>query len=144
MPPKKKDEKRETEEGGREEVGVFYFADGAKYDGQFSSKDGGAVKRHGFGMFYDVGTVFDGQWVDDEMHGEGTVTFDTGASYAGSFYHNAFNGRGKYTWPDGSYYEGQFRANKLHGEGTFVDNLGRRWVGKFYDGIGKNLQQEVA
>ena len=148
MPPKKKDDKKGDDDEVRGEVGVFYNADGSKYDGQYSKKqsaDGNSiVKRHGFGVFTDGGTVYDGQWVDDAMHGEGTITFDTGASYSGMFFQDVFNGRGTYKWPDGSSYEGQWRHNKMHGEGVYIDASGRRWTGKFYDNEGVDLIQEVA
>lgn len=145
MPPKKKDEKKEVDDAGKEDVGVFYFADGSKYDGQVTRKgEPPVLKRHGYGVYYDGGTSFDGQWVDDAMTGEGTLQLDTGASFVGTFYNNCFNGRGKYTWADGSYYEGQWRNNAMHGEGVYVDSRGRRWAGKFYDGSGPKLIQEVA
>lgn len=143
MGPKKKDDKN-AEDQGKEDVGVYHFPDGSKYDGQVNKKEGGAVKRHGYGLYFDVGTVYDGQWVDDEMHGEGTLKFDTGANYVGTFFHNVFSGKGKYLWADGSFYDGLWRANKMHGEGVFVDIHGRRWTGKFYDGQGPGLVQEVS
>lgn len=143
MPPKKKEDKpKEVEESIKDDIGKFYFPDGSYYDGQFTKK-GDVVKRQGSGMFFDGGAVYDGQWADDEMHGEGTMTFDTGASYSGSFTANKFHGRGKYSWPDGTSYEGQWRANLMHGEGVYTDAQNRRWIGRFYDGKGHQLIQEV-
>lgn len=149
MAPKKKDEKKEEEIVGKEDVGVFTFAaDGCRYDGQFQRKAdaAGTVKRHGNGVLVDAGGtgVYDGQWVDDEMHGEGTLTFDSGATYHGTFANGQFDGKGRYTWPDGSNYEGRWRFNKMHGEGVYTDSSGNRWYGKFYDGTGHGLLKEVA
>lgn len=148
MPPKKKDEKRgDVEEASKEEVGIFYFADGSKYDGQYISKkvaDAPAiVKRHGNGIYEDNGTRYDGSWVDDEMQGEGKITFATDEEYEGSFANGMFCGRGAYRWKDGRSYEGQWRDNLMHGEGVFVDAEGRRWSGRFYDGKGFNLVLEA-
>lgn len=144
MAPKKKDEKKEEEAAGRDDVGVFTYADGTKYDGQFTRKDVTMVKRNGNGVLFDVGATYDGQWLDDEMHGDGTITYESGATYVGSFYSSMFDGKGRYTWPDGSNYEGSWRLNKMHGEGVYTDASGQRWYGKFYDGIGKDLIKEIA
>ena len=145
MPPKKKDDKSkggEADETTREDMGKYYFADGSYYAGKFARK-GEMVKRNGHGMYFDGGAVFDGQWLDDEMHGEGSITFDTGAVYKGSFAANQFHGKGTYTWPDGTSYEGQWRRNLMHGEGVYTDAQRRRWTGRFYDGKGHQLIQEV-
>ena len=115
MPPKKKDDKKEDEVAVKEEVGAFCFADGSKYDGQIVRKGGdvqqqqaaaaaaaaggvtastGIVKRQGNGVFIDTCATYDGQWIDDDMTGEGTLNFDSGASYVGSFLHCTFYGTG--------------------------------------------------
>jgi hypothetical protein len=46
-----------------------------------------------------------GDWVDDEMHGQGKFTFASGATYQGCFEHNKFQGEGTYTFPDGKQYQ---------------------------------------
>lgn len=170
MAPKKKEaEKKEEELAGKEDVGVFVFHDGSRYDGQYlrradasaaspapatsSSPGGGAapsssspvqlVKRHGNGVYLDTGAQMDGQWVEDELCGEATISFDSGASYVGSVWMDMFHGRGTYTWPDGSLYDGFWRANAMHGEGVYVDVEGGRWVGKFYNGLGVELNKEI-
>jgi hypothetical protein len=151
MPPKKRDDKKnEGEDDVKGEIGVYHFSDGSKYDGQYSKRTTSdpvnpvIIKRHGFGVYVDNGTVYDGQWQDDAMHGEGSITFDTGASYTGSFLNNQFIGSGVYRWPNGSSYEGYWRSNQMHGEGTYVDASGRRWTGKFYNNAGVDLIQEVS
>lgn len=48
---------------------------------------------------------YTGDWVDDEMHGQGRFTFASGASYQGCFEHNKFSGEGNYTFPDGKQYQ---------------------------------------
>jgi hypothetical protein len=44
---------------------------------------------------------YTGDWVDNEMHGQGKFSFASGASYLGCFEHNKFQGEGTYTFPDG-------------------------------------------
>jgi hypothetical protein len=47
---------------------------------------------------------YSGEWVDDEMNGQGRFTFASGARYEGTLLHNAFHGQGSYCWPDGKQY----------------------------------------
>lgn len=140
MPAKRKEDKSHEEE--RDFVGVYVFPDGATYDGQMFKKEGCVPIRHGNGVFTDVGSVYDGQWRDDAMTGEGTMQFSSGACYVGTFFENRFSGRGRYTWPDGSHYEGEWLGNVMHGHGTYVDVKGHRWTGKFYNGKGESLLLE--
>jgi hypothetical protein len=47
---------------------------------------------------------YTGDWVNDEMHGQGRFTFASGASYQGCFENNRFQGVGRYTFSDGKLY----------------------------------------
>ena len=95
--------------------------------------------RHGNGVFVDGATTYDGTWDHDRMHGLGRLRTERGPSYTGYFSNNEFDGRGTYAWPDGSCYAGQWRANRMHGEGTYTDVSGKRWRGRFYNGVGERL-----
>lgn len=55
-----------------------------------------------------------GDWVDDEMHGQGKFTFASGATYHGCFEHNKFHGQGTYTFPDGKQYQVLTAVPALH------------------------------
>lgn len=166
MAPKKKDEKKpaaaavEEEEQPIEENGTYVFAadDGAggaltsnppRYTGQVARRpqgEGGPVtiRREGWGTYADEFITYEGNWKDDAMHGEGTLTFNmTGSKYKGSFIDNQFDGRGVFTWTNGCRYEGQWRANKMHGEGSFTDVAGQVWNGKFYNGTGPGLRNNT-
>lgn len=46
-----------------------------------------------------------GDWMDDEMHGQGKFVFASGASYHGCFDRNKFHGQGTYVFPDGKQYQ---------------------------------------
>lgn len=50
-------------------------------------------KKEGFGVF---------KWPDDSY-------------YEGEFLDNAIHGMGKYVWSDGRSYTGEWRSNKMHG-----------------------------
>jgi hypothetical protein len=40
------------------------------------------------------------------------MEMNDGAVYEGDFVNNQYHGQGQYTWPDGSYYQGQWNENK--------------------------------
>jgi hypothetical protein len=105
---------------------------------------GSPVYRHGNGVYWDHGSMYDGQWHLDQMHGHGTFTLDTGAKYTGAFFASQFCGEGIYVWPDGTRYDGEWRANVMHGEGTYTDVNGRRWRGRWYNGVGTGLLEVLA
>jgi hypothetical protein len=52
-----------------------YF-DGTKYVGE--------VMRHGRGIFYDQdGSIYDGEWYEDQRSGKGKILFSDGSVYDG-------------------------------------------------------------
>lgn len=46
------------------------------------------------------------------MTGEGKLEHPTGSIYEGDFVNNQFHGSGVYTWPNGSTYMGPFVENR--------------------------------
>jgi len=61
----------------KEGVGVWYGADGSRYEGHFH-----ANLPHGEGtMFYPEGHVYVGQWLDGKRSGYGTLTLANGDVY---------------------------------------------------------------
>lgn len=97
------------------------------------------VIRSGKGVYKLDGNEYEGDWVDDKMHGQGNFRFMGGSVYNGNFDDNKFHGQGKYIWEHGAYYIGAWENNKMHGDGMFVDSTGRQWKGKFYNGQGPGL-----
>ena len=55
-------------------------------------------KRNGFGILTANGFKYEGEWLNDEEHGQGTLQY-----------------------PDGCSYEGQWQSGRKSGEGTFTD-----------------------
>lgn len=102
------------------------------------------VVPHGIGRYCDAsGASYEGQWIEGRIAGSGVFQYDSGASYSGSLLENRYHGFGKYVWPNGTYYEGHWENNVMHGLGTYVDVQGRRWYGKFFNGKGFDLRQEI-
>ena len=92
----------ETSERIKNQLNYF---DGTKYVGE--------VMRHGRGMFYDHdGSVYDGEWYEDQRCG-----------------------RGKMLFADGSFYDGQWEGDKMHGHGVFISVSRDRYEGNFTYGI---------
>jgi len=72
------------------------------------------MMRSGFGMHLSPdGTMYMGNWENDQMNGSGRVQFSSGAVYEGEFANNCFHGKGQYTWPNGSHFDGTFVDNRF-------------------------------
>ena len=46
--------------------------------------------------------------------------FFTGNEYQGHFVENQLHGQGTYTWTDGTHYAGEFKNNKITGHGNYT------------------------
>lgn len=66
--------------------------------------------RRGSGTYRDGDYSYEGEWIEDEMHGLGRFTFASGAEYDGSWEHNKYCGDGKYKWPGGAVYEVRYQT----------------------------------
>lgn len=71
---------------------------------------------------------YNGQWKEDQTHGEGTCTYEDGAVYTGEWYKDQRSGWGKHTFSNKDWYEGEWDADTMHGQGrlTLTD-------GSFYE-----------
>ncbi|WIA21037.1 hypothetical protein OEZ85_005365 [Tetradesmus obliquus] len=148
------------------QTGRFYYKDGAIYEGQYKvvglpppapaepAKKGAKKKeeeppaqpveppkpvRHGVGTLKCGDYTYTGEWVDDEMHGQGSFSFASGACYEGAWQHNKYQGQGRYCFPDGKAYQGDWVSSVMHGQGSFTDTEGHCWAGQFYNGAGPGL-----
>lgn len=46
------------------------------------------------------------------MNGNGRLAYPSGSVYEGEFVQNQFKGQGSYTWPNGAEYKGSFVENR--------------------------------
>mmetsp|Transcript_14687 Transcript_14687/g.20474 ORF Transcript_14687/g.20474 Transcript_14687/m.20474 type:complete len:370 (+) Transcript_14687:163-1272(+) len=83
------------------------------YRGQLNEKG----QREGHGIMTFSNGVYEGQWMQDKMHGKGKFEFNSGSVYEGEFKADQFNGMGSYTWKDGKSYSGNYVDGKRHGMG---------------------------
>lgn len=132
MPPASKKQK-DAEEAPEIKTGIYIFSNADKYDGEYIRSSDGGLERTGTGMHTSCdGTIYEGQWKNDKMDGNGRIQFPSGATYEGNFEENKFHGNGRYVWPNGSLFEGTFTQNKMEGEGQFTDTDGQVWCGNFW------------
>lgn len=83
------------------------------------------AKANGYGVaIVDTGSRYQGDWIDNQRHGEGTFYWPDGEYYKGSYANDQRNGMGSYYWPNGEKYTGQWKNDKRNGEGAFYDSDG--------------------
>ncbi|XP_075968039.1 MORN repeat-containing protein 2 isoform X2 [Anarhichas minor] len=125
----------------------YIFPNGDRYEGECDSSALGVMKRSGAGKHTSAGgVIYTGEWLEDKIHGRGTLQHPSGALYEGEFQENMYHGTGTYTFPDGSTYKGHFHNNRLEGDGAFTDTQGRVWTGEFLGkaALGLKMQHTLA
>ena len=67
--------------------------------------------------------------------GHGTYKYDNGSIYTGEWWNNEMNGEGTLIWPDGSVYVGEFKNGLYNGKGTYLNlkNNKTLYIGEFID-----------
>eukprot|EP01088_Endostelium_zonatum_P014244 TRINITY_DN3039_c0_g1_i1.p1 TRINITY_DN3039_c0_g1~~TRINITY_DN3039_c0_g1_i1.p1 ORF type:complete len:311 (+),score=76.24 TRINITY_DN3039_c0_g1_i1:321-1253(+) len=137
---------REFVEGKKHGYGVYTYADGSIYQGDFFNDnfhgrgrytyadgemyEGDFVNDvfHGHGEYlFSAGDRYKGAYENDMMHGSGTYTFKDGRQYNGEFREGRFNGKGIYTYPNGSVFEGEFTNDQKNGTGVFTDSAQQKY-----------------
>ncbi|XP_075907709.1 MORN repeat-containing protein 2 isoform X2 [Nelusetta ayraudi] len=91
-----------------ETVKVSYvFPNGDIYEGECRVSSSGVLMRTGWGTHTSAnGVTYTGAWLEDKLHGKGTLQHRSGAHYDGEFEDNKYHGMGTYTFPDGYTYKG--------------------------------------
>ncbi len=49
--------------------------------------------------------VYEGEWMDDRICGQGRFMYASGSVYEGQWLNDKYQGKGRYSWPDGRAYE---------------------------------------
>ena len=91
----------------------------------------GEIKQNGD---VGVGSVVDPTKKVLIKEGKGVQRFNTGAYYEGNFFNNEFHGDGKYTYADRTVYEGEFFQGEIHGRGKVIYHFGDIYEGFFTNG----------
>lgn len=88
---------------------MLKYVNGDVYEGEWTD---GAM--HGQGTYtYADGDVYTGDWRNDKRHGKGKVSYVANSgivmeSYDGDWVDNSMSGKGTYQYADGSIYEGMY------------------------------------
>lgn len=90
--------------------------------------------KHGAGLLRCTNSTYEGEFQQDNKHGQGTLLWHDGRRYRGQFEHGKFHGTAMMTWPDGRVYDGQYADDRKHGDGTFSWADGRRYQGQWVCG----------
>lgn len=143
--------------------GVFLFADGARYIGQFKN---GEINGTG-SCYYTDGSRYQGEWAAAKRNGKGTLVARDGSRQEGEWRNNRFvrtlqmdlvqkgitdksqtgcisgdctNGQGIYIYPSGAVYIGNFEGGEIHGIGVCYYPDGSKyqgeWVHRYPEGKG--------
>ena len=120
--------------------GTYTWSNGEEYIGNWvdGKRSGHGVytwqeKRKGYYLKYD------GDFIDNEMTGKGTMYIVGGEKYVGDIKNGIFHGYGVYTWPEkrdarGYKYEGEFRNGEMTGKGKMFFVGGSVQSGNFVNG----------
>ena len=105
----------------------------------------GKICRFGFRK-YANNDKYEGEFVDNQRYGKGTLVCFNGDRYEGEWKNDLFNGNGVFTWAPymeiGSgqmitsrRYEGGFLFGKRHGKGAYFTGDGASYIGCFQRGM---------
>ena len=123
-------------EKGEIKKAKIYYPNGDIYEGQMANSN-----YNGKGKLISQNYEYNGEFVDGEKNGEGTIKFDDGTEYSGNFANNNFNGYGNMKWNNDLEYHGNFQDNYLEGNGVLFNKNGEKYEGNFdkntFQGKGK-------
>ena len=98
--------------------------DGQIYSGEvneFGMPHGkGTVTYNSDSSRYQDGTIYEGEWKDGKMHGQGVFRYASGNVYEGEWKDNKRHGQVVYRYADGDVYEGEYKDDNMHGQGVYT------------------------
>ena len=113
------------EKGELRKANIFY-PNGEFYQGEMASSN-----YNGKGKFICQNYEYNGDFIDGEKNGEGTIKFNDGTEYSGKFSNNNFDGYGNMKWNNDLEYKGNFKDNYLEGNGVLFNKEGEKYEGYF-------------
>lgn len=89
-------------------------------------------KPHGQGTMVYADSIYEGQWVNGDWNGFGSLTeMSTGNYYQGGFFDNMKHGLGVMKYCDGRVYDGVFMLDKLESKGKLTSTDGTKYWGQW-------------
>lgn len=99
----------------RKGLKIKEYNSGSKYIGEMF-----CGKRDGFGLYYyATGDIYLGQWSLNNPSGTCVFLYGNGSIYLGDLENGEKSGFGRYLYVNGDIYEGEWLANKKHGKGVY-------------------------
>ncbi|CAN1828908.1 Phosphatidylinositol 4-phosphate 5-kinase 7 [Linum perenne] len=115
-----------------ERIGRKVLPNGDVYIGDFK---GQLPQGKGKYTWLQDGTVYDGEWEEGKMTGNGQMLWPGGSKYEGEFSGGYIHGTGTFTHVDGSEYRGCWRMNIRHGIGTKKYSNSDVYEGSWKEGV---------
>ena len=89
-------------------------------------------KKEGKGTYkWEDGSIYNGDFKDDMIEGNGNLVVKNVGEYQGQFSKNKKNGTGLFKFKNGDIYEGTWLDDKMEGQGTYTFKNGSKYVGTF-------------
>lgn len=82
---------------------------------------------------YSTGSIYKGQWNDNNMHGVGVLNIPSEGHYEGEFALSRKSGKGTFNWDDGAVYNGEWKDDQMEGQGTYTSPDNVNYNGTFED-----------
>eukprot|EP00961_Rhodomonas_salina_P160728 2164107-Rhodomonas_salina.2 len=91
------------------------------------------------------GDLYEGEFQDDLMEGNGSMLMANGCKYEGSWSQGKMDGHGRLFYPSGDVYEGEWKAGSRSGFGRYRSVNGSLYEGEFKNGKrdGKGIQTSM-
>lgn len=80
------------------------------------------------------GSRYEGEWLKDQPHGYGSLTYANGSQYWGRFEHGRRHGQGMMKYENGDEFEGSWHKDQPQGTGTKRYAAGSVYEGEFKQG----------
>jgi hypothetical protein len=131
----------ERKEVFKNPVRKITYPGGAVYEGMCRP---GTDIREGYGKYiWASGSIYEGEYKDDEINGKGKLIWARGDTYEGEWKDNKRHGKGKMINADGTIYEGDWKDDKINGVGKYIGADGAIYEGEHKDdkrnGVGKYI-----
>jgi hypothetical protein len=99
--------------------------------------------KQGFGIFSGGKWCYNGEWLNDTMHGYCNLETMQNSRYTGEYKNNRRNGRGTAVYPDKSVFVGEWSDGKRCGRGTLTKANGSFYIGSFFNDIQQGVGVET-
>ena len=130
---RRKSQGKEKYENAKDNIPGFIthiWPNGDKYEGQMLQE-----QMHGRGIFTCTqGYVYTGEFKYGKPNGIGKLVCNNGDKYEGSFLNDMLHGEGIYSYANGDCYRGEFMNDLPHGHGVYILANGNVYSGKWEKG----------